>query len=621
MDEEPLKTRRARALAVGALLVVVAALWVGRSLWMIGLDPSPPAAIASDLDLARALRFGILRANDAGAKPRSVDQRVIVPPGSAVAWTVRLPSPTGGLAAAAIELEPGARASIHVGDEAGVQRLISLEGCAADCRFPLDDFAGRIVRIAARGPAPGRGPLVLVEPSLYGPAPTSSSGAAFDAPRPPIILYLVDTLRADKLGAYGSDRGLTPEIDAFAEGATVFEETLAQAPWTKPSVASIFTGLYARVHRIMTRQSALPDSAMTLAELLGLNGYRTGAVVTNGLVDADFGFDQGFEYFVRERGRAPEVEGITGFQADKPAIDSDIAQAAVWPWLDAIEPDQPFFLYVHVLDPHSPHFPPDPFRARFVPELDRFDLGSMESIRQMDERTGAGEPPPPREQAQLETLYEAEIAHNDHQFGLFIDELRERGLYDEALIVLVSDHGEAFWEHGLRGHGKTLHEELLHVPLIVKAPHQTTAARVRSLAQHVDLLPTFTDYAGIAPPGAINGRSLRPLIEDGDAAEPSEVSPIGVSAGTFGTGVGTAIREGRWKLIKRQRPTNSVELFDLEADPAESRDVSGEHPLVTRYLLEKAARIEADTAAPWASTEREITPQKAAELKALGYIE
>ncbi len=603
------------------VVVAVGVLWIGHELWMSDRGGSGVDAAEVRLDLATALRFGTVRANPAGAKPRREGERITLPPGSSASWTVRIPAPHGGFAALAVEgALVASGAMLQVASDGGLKREVRLAECGAPCRVPLDDFAGRVARVTVRAPAPSPSPLVLVAPVIYGPpAPPAAERGAQEV-QPPVIVYLMDTLRADKLGAYGNPSGLTPEIDGFAEQATVFEEAIAQAPWTKPSVASIFTGLFARVHRIMTMQGVLPESAETLAELFRDDGYATAAVVTNGLVDADFGFDQGFDHFVREKGRAPDVEGITGFRADKPAIDSDIAQAAVWPWLDGLEPAQPFLLYVHVLDPHTPHFPPEPFKNRFVPELDRFDLGSMESVRQMDEQVRQGHEVDPRERAQLESLYEAEIAHNDHQFGLFLDELRARGLYDGALIVLVSDHGEAFWEHGQRGHGKTLHEELLQVPLLTKAPHQHEPRRIESLAQHVDLLPTLADYAGVDLPSDLNGRSLRPLMELGDGAVDGEPPAIGVSAGLFGT----AIRQGRWKLVKRKGAQNPLALYDLEVDPGETRSVAREHPILVRYLLEEAARVEAETLRNMAADEpeeREISEDKADELRALGYIE
>lgn len=657
MGDAASKSRLARPLGAALIVIVaVAALFGGYRRWM---KPSPAESVfatesfAPDeivLDLARTFAFARIRPASGDGAPHLADgdgatgsaeggadrgtdagRRVVLPAGSAVSWTMWIPA-DGAFTARQVVVPrrvggagpPAVR--LHVEDDTGAQRLMPLEACARDCRVALADFAGRVARVSIRANPENDRPVVLDAPVLIGASPSPPAAGAGIASRPPIIVYLMDTLRADKVGALGSNQGLTPAIDAFAAGATVFEDAIAQAPWTKPSVASIFTGQFPRVHRIVTMAGVLPDSALTLAELFQQHGYATGAVVTNGLVDADFGFDQGFDHFVREHGRAPDVPGLTGFRADKPAIDSDIAQAAVWPWLDALGPrsgqaaDAPFLLYVHVLDPHTPHFPPKPFFDRFVPELDRTDLGSMESVRAMDELAKRGERPDARERAQLETLYDAEIAHNDYQFGLFLDELRRRGIYDEALIVLVSDHGEAFWEHGQRGHGKGLWEELLRIPLIVKAPHQERPQRVTALAQHVDLLPTFADYAGIPRPPGLHGESLRGPIELGDRARTGAPPVLGVSHGANGT----AIRQGRWKLVKHAGPDRPLELYDLEVDPDETRNLARDHPIQVRYLLEEVARIEARTAGPAAVSrpeERAMSAEKTAELRALGYLE
>jgi len=628
MGDEPSRSRLSRPL--GAALVVfigIAALWAVHRHWTpSGQDTSAFAPEEIQLDLVEAFPVARAHAGHLGALATVQDGEITIPPGSAVSWSVRMPS-RGGFGAtyfaAPMSRDDSGKtaALLLVESDGGLQRQIRLDTCTSGCRVALGEFGGQIARVTARAPKRGDAPLILGGPVLFGDPPVEiARGDASGSPRPPIILYLMDTLRADKLGALGNPDGLTPSIDAFAEGATIFEETIAQAPWTKPSVASIFTGQFARVHRIITMQGVLPDSALTMAELFSDHDYVTGAVVTNGLVDADFGFDQGFDHFIREKGRAPDVPGLSGFRKNKPAIDSDIAQAAVWPWLDGLEGDAPFLLYVHVLDPHAPHFPPEPFLGRFVPELDRFDLGSMESVRAMDDLARDGKRPDARERAQFESLYDAEIAHNDHQFGLFLDQLRERGIYDDALIVLVSDHGEAFWEHGHRGHGKALHEELLRVPLIVKAPHQSDARRVTSMAQHVDLLPTFADYADIERPPGLHGESLRSLIELGDAARKGLEPVIAVSMGMSGT----AIRQGRWKLVKRPGPQHPLELYDIEVDPMERRNLARHHPIRVRYLLEEVSRIEARNAAlsaPVEVVEREISDEKTEELRALGYIE
>lgn len=625
MGSPPRRSRVSRILgAVILASVAVATLLTIHQIWMPRASRGDPVRIER-LDLATAARFAHRKPGPGPLPPKANEERISLPPGSQLAWTLRMPEAAElRMGTVSIPAELEAELWVEEADEGGEEarvRRYPLDPCNA-CRIDLSLHEGRIARLGLRAlpredAAPGA--IEIEGARLFGAPPTGPVETASASAPPSVVLYLIDTLRADKLGVYGNESGLTPELDAFAGEATVFEYAVAQAPWTKPSIASIFTGLYARLHGIVTMTSALPDAAVALAEVLRDGGYATLAVVTNGLVDAGFGFDQGFDEFVREHGAAPEVPGITGFRADKPAIDSDVANAAALVVLDGLEdaqPGAPFFLYVHVLDPHAPYFPPEPFKGRFAAEIDRFDLGSMESLRVMDEMAKHGEAPDARTRAQLETLYDAEIAHNDYQFGLFLDALRSRGLYDEALVIVVSDHGESFWEHGTRGHGKDLFEELLRVPLIMKAPHQSTPLRVTTVAQHVDLMPTLLDYAGIPRPEGLNGISLRPALE-GVADLETESPRIVVSNG----GPGTAIREGRWKVVKRSAPGKPIELYDLENDPGETRNVAPQHPIVARYLLETVARSEADAKPAAAPNERALTPAQQAELRALGYLE
>ncbi len=612
--------RAAILVSLLVLLLAAAGFWLWRSL---GVDAG--RAVRADgsvlhLDLAEAARFAIHRKGPAGAAPSFVATRVELPAGSAIAWSLRMP--VGGyLAASSIDVSEGARAELHAENDVGERRVIALEGCTSRCLVDLSEFSGQIVRLTMRvaTDAPGDGPaLSLQAPAIRGePAPELAERPRLEPP-PSVFIYLIDTLRADKLGVYGHPGGLTPAIDAFARDATVFELSLAQGNWTKPSVTSIFTGLDARVHRMNTLFGRLPDDAVTMAELLGEAGYATAAVMTNGIVDAAFGYDQGFDRFVRERGRAPDVPGLQGDRADKPAIDSDVAHDAFVRLLDESRLDTPLFMYVHVLDPHAPHFPPEPFKSRFVPELDRFDLGSMESVREMVDMAKRGEHPPERVRRQFEQLYEAEIAHNDLQFGRFIATLRERGLYDDALIVFVSDHGESFWQKGRIGHGRTLEEGLIRVPLVVKTPGQTAGRRLTSMAQHIDLLPTLLDYANAPRPGGLPGDSLRPVLELGDKAREGMPPRLAVIAGVKST----AIRLDRWKLVKRS--TRPVALYDVEADPDEERNVADAHRVLTRFMLEEAARTEA-RATPLQpmseSAQPAVSDEKKAELRALGYLE
>ncbi|MEM7355101.1 MAG: sulfatase, partial [Acidobacteriota bacterium] len=313
------------------------------------------------------------------------------------------------------------------------------------------------------------------------PGSATASEPAADAARPNVIVYLVDTLRADHLGCYGYPEPISPRIDAFADDAVLFEHPLAQSSWTRSSVASIMTGQLPTAHGVHDRDDALADDALTLAEIFAAEGYATAAFVTNRSVGATFGFQQGFddfEFFARLDSAALYAK-------------SDAVNAEVFDWLDQ-RPDRPFFLYVHTMDPHAPYAPPPVTRdvlapsvrqpalsaeeraafaelltdlaGRFGPPSERDKLGSVPWLQALHRQMIA---PTPEITADLTALYNAEIAFNDRSFGALIDRLRQLGLYDDAVIIFVADHGEELHDHGSWSHGSTLFQEQLRVPLIV----------------------------------------------------------------------------------------------------------------------------------------------------------
>ncbi len=288
----------------------------------------------------------------------------------------------------------------------------------------------------------------------------SSSGAA----APNVLIYMIDTLRADRLGVYGYDQPTSPNLDALAKDSIVFRHALAQSSWTRPSVASVFTGLHPRSHGVNDRTDALSPTATTLAAVLGSAGYQTAAVVTNGNVSAPFGFHLGFEAFVYlGEGTGREIHA-----------QSDVVNDRVFAWLEGRDADRPFFLYVHTSDPHDPYAPRAPFRDRFMPSP-RFP--DRIAIRSMHERPLEAQQAPDVAR-ELGALYDAEIAFNDHHLGRLLDHLKAENLYDSTIVLVVSDHGEEFYEHEYWGHGITLYEEQLRVPFVLKLPHQMSAGQV-----------------------------------------------------------------------------------------------------------------------------------------------
>ena len=409
--------------------------------------------------------------------------------------------------------------------------------------------------------------------------------AAAPEPRPDVVVYLIDALRPDHLGAYGYRRGTSPNLDAFAAGALLFENAIANSAWTRGAIASLFTGLYPRSHGVLGRDDALPPDTVTLAGLLRDAGYTTVAVATNGNVSPPFGFDVGFDSW--EQLPEQRTEAIHQY--------SDIATARALEWLAANEAAaaargdtqrDPFFLYVHTTDPHEPYTPPSPFRERFVQPSDH---GLFRPLQERVDPALAADPMLTREQINLDfiDLYDAEIAFNDAQFGILMQRLKELGVYDGALIVMLADHGEAFLEHGKWGHGTSLYAEQINIPLLVKLP-QGRGARVVALSQQVDVLPTILGVAGVEIPSQVQGRSLLPAITRGEEVHETVVAELEMDGRSM-----DALRTPELKII-RYLPAlyhgSKIELFDAVADPSEQLDLSLLRPVVAGYLLSLVKR-------------------------------
>jgi arylsulfatase A-like enzyme len=367
-------------------------------------------------------------------------------------------------------------------------------------------------------------------------------------------------------------------------------------------VSSLFTGRSPIVHRAQDRGDTLPAESVTLSELMAAAGYRTYALYANSWVSETFGLDQGFQ----------ERRFLFG--------PSDRLNRELFAWLRRQAPDDRLFAYVHTIDPHAPYAPPPSFRARFAPPGARLERASIEWLEALAHRQRQGEPISPRLVEEVVALYDAEIAANDHQFGLFVEELKRRGLYDDSLIVFTSDHGEEFLEHGGFSHGHTLFREVLEVPLIVKWPRGRTppAGASGSPAQLLDLLPTVLDCAGLPLPDDLEGRSLlRP--------PPAESSPAGSGILSYLELDGLkaqSVTEDRWKLIREgaaDAPRPRVRLYDLH-DSGETRDILATHPVLAGHLaaqLQGAAARRPPTPPP---PQAVLPPEVVEKLKALGYI-
>jgi arylsulfatase A-like enzyme len=400
----------------------------------------------------------------------------------------------------------------------------------------------------------GEATLVL-ETRSFDVTPDDTTRAYWGAPlvtvpgkkAPLVIVYLVDTLRADHTSPYGYARDTTPELTKLAADGVVFDAAITAASWTKPAVGSIFTSKLPAQHGAVQLRDPLGLGHLTLAEMLRAKGYVTGATIANSVIySAGTNFDQGFLHFA----------GLHG-PNDRPSklVEAAGVVDAALEWLDQRQ-GMPAFLYVHTMDPHVPYQPPPPFDRKYGPPPTADHPAS-------DPRFDYKEP------LDLERLigqYDGDIAYGDQEFGRFIRELKARELYDDALLVFTADHGEEFQDHGQWLHGRSVFDELVRIPLIVKFPGRRHAGRrVKQQVQTVDILPTVLQEMKlpVPEPPLIVGRPLQKVV-DGGAPEPLAVSEI-----SHRGYVSFGIRSGGDKYIWRFSPEDDELYFDLGKDPGE----------------------------------------------------
>lgn len=408
---------------------------------------------------------------------------------------------------------------------------------------------------------------------------------------PNVIWVTWDSVRADHLSVYGRQKPTSPFLEELAEQSVVFESAYSQFGWTRPSYASMLTSRWPWLH------GSFPLQEESLPETLQSLGYRTLALVQNPNVDAELGFSQGFQSYVRFRGVTPP---------------SHVTDRAIEELGDALGGDRPVFAFVHLLDPHYPYATDNEFRKDFVdPDLEIVPAGET-SDRMHDHKDWAPDDPErARLLAYFTQSYDAEIRRSDEEFRRLFAFLEEQGAVDDSLIVFNSDHGEEFTEHGRFGHsGGNIYRETVHVPLIIRYPDRLAEAprRVERMAQGLDLFPTILGVIGAPIPETVAGRDLR-------APVPSEEIVMTRSA----SGFKAAIRDARYTL-HADFETGRLTLFDRTADsfeqnPLESDEVEGVADL-------RAAALE------WFSAYRrrqdvgtEESPTLRRSLEALGYVQ
>ena len=451
--------------------------------------------------------------------------------------------------------------------------------------------------------------------------PAQPAAAAAPAGAPNVVLFMIDTLRADHLGCYGYHAIETPHIDALARDGTRYANAFSQASWTRPSVATILTGLYPSSHGAIHKADILPNRIDTLAEVLQRGGYHTVGFANNANVSQAFNFQQGFDEYhylapdfffhadepaaqlalysvlrlVRERFLARYVNVHNYYQP------AETVTAEVRHWLDGRGRDpRPFFLFVHYMDAHDPYME-HPFNGVGYARV-------------------ANPNPPPAMVEKLRQTYDGSITYLDTHLGALLDDLRARGQYDHTLVVLTADHGEEFQEHGGWWHGTTLYDEQVHVPLLVKPPGAAGSARVvEEMATSLDIAPTVLAAASLKAPEAMQGHAL-PL--DGGAA-PGRQSVFAEE--DLEGNVLQAVRTPQWKLITANpgnpRGLAPEELYELARDPGEHRDVTRTATAEAEMMRAELGRSVLQARAHAGASEQGGGDAATQErLRALGYV-
>jgi len=446
--------------------------------------------------------------------------------------------------------------------------------------------------------------LLTVELVIVG----SLSGCrkATGLPRPDhIIIIVVDALRPDHLGCYGYAGDVSPNIDRLAKRGAVFENAYSNAPWTKPSVASLFTSLYPNVHRTIDRFDALSEKAMTLAERLKKNGYFTGFINNGNALLHEFNYDQGFDFYDYSE-----------------SLDSAAAVRTFIALLAQTE-GRKTFVYIHLMDTHLPYHPEESSRklAATLPPDFRPGVLDRDKIREL---TLSGKLRGPDRQG-LISLYDNQISWADQRIGELVSALESRGLLRDTLLLLTSDHGEELWEHGNYEHGHSLYDELLRVPLVMVGPG-VPVVKVRSRVRHVDILPTIMESVepGFKTDG-LAGRSFfrylksdrgkRPVFATGTIHGDEKYCLI---QGDRKIIINTGYREKKRKLIG-PHSMDAIELYDLTRDPCEQKNLRFEERKRLARLMKEIARL-MDAAPAFQAGKKAIDKETEERLKSLGYL-
>lgn len=438
---------------------------------------------------------------------------------------------------------------------------------------------------------------------------------------PHVFIYLIDTLRADHLSCYGYFRETSPYIDRFSKSAVLFSHCFATASWTKPAVGSILTGLYPNKHRGEDHKDKLSTDVDMISEILKAHGYTTIYITPNMNNSREVNFDQGNDFY------RYTIGGKYGedFYRSSEFLNREFFKIMA---TNRHLPGKPLFAFLHTVDPHDPYTPESPFLKFKKTDKQREKLGFPDSIRLRKKTTGLNQ----QDIDYIKSLYDCEILHNDYYFGKWIEFLKEKNLYEDAIIVLVADHGEQFNEHGSLFHGYSIYNEEIHVPLIIKFPHgEFSGLQTDVIVSQVDIVPTIADYLGIEISSDVDGVSIFNILNHQHfhrSVFVREKLNRGYDKSNFVGIINTANKNKHILTYRNHFFTKAVniELYDIKKDFAERRGIFAAENLflvksvqfLADYFLEKmkSSRFKEEKQLDV----QKLDPEKIKQLKALGYI-
>jgi arylsulfatase A-like enzyme len=436
-----------------------------------------------------------------------------------------------------------------------------------------------------------------------------------------VILISVDTLRADHLSCYGYERPTSPYLDALAKESALFVNVYAPSPWTLPSHVSMLTGLNTVRHQVNREDQRMSPDLMTLAELLKTNNFFCSAFTGGGFVSSAFGFADGFDSY---------YERVDEISLDHAA---ELCFRDVARWIE-FNKDRDFFLFIHTYQPHDPYVSPLPYKTRFLSEQAKW--AHLNLMGYLGGKSGIFKPLPQEERQNIIDLYDGEILYTDEGLlGPLVAILKELSLFDQTMIVFTSDHGEEFFDHGGWGHGHSLYDESLKVPLLIKFPDKKfKGRRIENIVSLVDIVPTVLDELRIGwSKSNIDGRSLVPLLKGKEKDHRTFLSDVGENILNLHLPRKMAMNEGTFKFILNKNlsqeekdffqfppvPVKMLELFDLSTDPSERNSIVEKEARLAQRFLRQIEAVSARVKGQIRET-AVIDKELEQQLRALGYI-